>query len=233
LVTCEVPELRIVDDDLWEAVKAKQAELQEKHAKVISRVRAYHAARANALNVTHRPRYLLSGKLLRGLCGGPYSIRGQERFACSNRVMSNSCSNKHSVSRKVIEARVLAGLCGPLLDPKLADAAIRAYINETQRLNRLWVSSHDGDRKMLTDIKKKLREISSAIEDGGYSRALSGRLRELEAQEDEIEERLSHSPLESPSIRTSPIYSAAKSNASRTPCNILRNPTRLWQRSVA
>jgi site-specific DNA recombinase len=72
-ITTEVPELRIVDDELWHAAKARQSELAEKYANVITTTRAAHA---NRLNGTHRPRSLLSGLLVCGCCGGPYALRG-------------------------------------------------------------------------------------------------------------------------------------------------------------
>jgi site-specific DNA recombinase len=186
----DVPELRIVDDELWGEVKAKQAELQVKYANVIAAVRAYH------LNATHRHRYFLSGLLTCDVCGGPYSIRGADRYACSNRVLNNSCSNNHTIIREEIEARVLDGLRGPLMDPKVAGAALRAYVEETKRLNREWLSTHDADRKMLAEIPTKLKRLRSAIEDGGDSRTLVAGIRELEAQENEIRGRLSRAPAE-------------------------------------
>ncbi len=59
-ITTEVPELRIVDDELWQAAKARQGELAVKYANVIAATRAAHS---NRLNGTHRPRSLLSGLL--------------------------------------------------------------------------------------------------------------------------------------------------------------------------
>ena len=70
-ITTEVPELRIVDDELWQAAKARQGELAVKYANVITATRAAHA---NRLNGTHRPRSLLSGLLVCGCCGGPYAL---------------------------------------------------------------------------------------------------------------------------------------------------------------
>src|SRR5215471_6585564 len=73
------------------------------------------------------------------------------------------------------------------------------------RLNRVAVqrkrhTSGDDDRKALAAIERKLKEIVTAIEDGGYTRGLSDRLRELEARQDEITQRLSAAPAEIPDI---------------------------------
>ena len=58
--TVDVPELRIVVDELWQAAKDQQAESAERYAAVIEGVRA---ARENPLNAAHRPHHLLSGLL--------------------------------------------------------------------------------------------------------------------------------------------------------------------------
>jgi len=80
-VVAEVPHLRILDDDPWQAAKRRQDESTEMYAAVITGVRRAHE---NPLNATHRPRQLLSGLLERGVCGGAYVKRGQDRYACSN-----------------------------------------------------------------------------------------------------------------------------------------------------
>ena len=125
-IVTEVPELRIVDDKLWQAVKDRQEELTQKYATVIEATRS---ARANRLNGTHRPRHLLSGLLECGACGGPYAMRGQDRYGCSNHVMNGSCSNGRGIRRAILEERVLAGLKDRLMAPELAAEAVRAWPN--------------------------------------------------------------------------------------------------------
>jgi site-specific DNA recombinase len=196
-ITTEVPELRIVDDALWKAAKARQGELAAKYANVITATRAAHA---NRLNGTHRPRSLLSGLLVCGCCGGPYALRGQDRYACSNHVMNGSCANSRSITRAALEARMLEGLRARLMAPEVAAEAMRAYAEETNRLNRERRAGSDADRKALADVEKKLKEIVTAIEDGGYSRPLMMRLRELESKQDELTERLSRAPMDIPDI---------------------------------
>src|SRR5690606_34905157 len=68
----DVPELRIVDDELWQSVRARQGEIAEKYANVTEAVRKHHTN--NRLNSTRRPKSLLSGLVFCGSCGGPYSL---------------------------------------------------------------------------------------------------------------------------------------------------------------
>ncbi len=77
-----------------------------------------------------------------------------------------------------------------LMAPAIAAEAMQAYAEETNRLNREQRSSADTDRKALADVAKRFEEILSAIEDGGYSRSFMGRLRKLEAKQNELTERL-------------------------------------------
>ena len=196
-IVAEVPELRIVDDELWQAAKARQGEISKKYATAIAATRA---AQANRLNSTHRPRYLLSGLLECGACGGPYAMRGQGRYGCSNHVMTASCSNSRSIRRVEIEERVMAGLREKLMAPEAAAEAMKAYAEETNRLNRERRASGATDRKELAGIGKKIASMLDAIEEGGYVRGMSDRLRELEARQDEINERLSAAPVDIPDI---------------------------------
>ncbi|MCY4002160.1 MAG: recombinase family protein [Rhodospirillales bacterium] len=196
-IVTEVPELRIVDDELWQAAKARQGEISEKYATAIAATRA---AQANYLNSTHRPRYLLSGLLECGVCGGSYSKRGQDRYGCSNHVMSGSCSNSRGIRRVEIEERGMAGLREKLMAPEAAAEAMKAYAEETNRLNRERRASGATDRKELADIEKKIATMVAVIEDGGYARGMMDRMRELEARQDEIAERLSSAPVDLPDI---------------------------------
>ena len=196
-VRVEVPELRIIDDDLWQAVKGRQAALASAYSE---RVKASRNAIAQALNATHRPRTLLSGLLVCGCCGGSYARRGQDRYACMTHVRSGGCDNNRTIARKKLEARVLDGLKHKLMAPEVAAEAMRAYAEETNRLNRERRSTGESDRKTLADIERQLKAIVSAIEDGGYTRMLSDRLRELEAQQDEITERIARAPVDIPDI---------------------------------
>jgi hypothetical protein len=58
----------------------------------------------------------------------------------------------------------------------------------------------EADRKALAHVEKRLKEIVTVMEDGGYSRLLMMRLRELEAKQDELTERLSRAPADIPDL---------------------------------
>ncbi len=178
-------------------MKDRQEELTAKYATVIEATRS---ARANRLNGTHRPRHLLSGLLECGVCGGPYSMRGQDRYGCSNHVMNDSCSNSRGIRRTELEERVLVGLKDHLMAPEAADAAVRAWAEETNRLNRERSASSEAERKEIADIEKKIDGVVDAIQDGAYSAVLKERLHKLEVRKAELNDRLATAPLELPDI---------------------------------
>ncbi len=196
-ITTEVPALRIIDDALWQAVKARQHELGAIYANAIAATRAAFAKR---LNSTHRPRSLLSGLLFCGCCGGPYALRGQDRYACSNHVMSGTCSNNRSIPRETLEVRVLAGLMDKLMAPEVAAEAMRAYQEERNSINRDRRLSGGQDRRTLERAEKAIKEIVTAIENGAYSRALGDRLNALEKERDTLSERLGQAPQDVPDL---------------------------------
>lgn len=79
-----------MDDDLWQAVRDRQALIAEKSVNISAGIRAS----INKLNGQRRPKSLLSGLVFCGVCGGPCSIRGGDRFACSTHMDNRSCTNR-------------------------------------------------------------------------------------------------------------------------------------------
>ena len=86
------------------------------------------------------------------------------------------------------------------MEPEAAAEAMKAYAKETNRLNRERRASGASDRRELADIEKRIASMIAAIEEGGYVRGISDRLRELEARQDEPTERLANVPADIPDI---------------------------------
>lgn len=180
----EVPDLRIVDDELWQAVRTRQDEIAETSAKVAEGVREHH--RQNRLNGARRPRSLLSGLITCGCCGGPYALRGADRFTCSNHVSKGTCDNSRTIRREELEARVLAGLKNRMMAPEIVEEAMRAYAQETNRLNRERRSNGDAWRAELAKVEKQITQIVEAIADGMYHQSMKEKMTELEARKEEL-----------------------------------------------
>ena len=194
----DVPELRIVDNELWHSVRVRQGEIAEKFANVTEAVRKHH--KKNRLNGTRRPKSLLSGLVFCGCCGGPYSLRGADRFACSNHISKGACSNSRTIPREDLEARVLYGLKDRMMAPEIVEEAMRAYAEETNRLNRERRSSGDAWKAELVKIEKQIRGIIEAIKAGMFHESMKTEMDTLEARKTELNTLLTDAPEETPDI---------------------------------
>jgi hypothetical protein len=77
---------------------------------------------------------------------------------------------------------------------------MRAYAEETNRLNRERRTSGEATRRDLAGTERAIKEIVHAIEQGGFHRALLDRLTELETRQADLSARLSQAPVELPDI---------------------------------
>jgi site-specific DNA recombinase len=182
-----VPELRIVDDKLWQRVKLRQAALAKQFGSTIEGVRKAHAERLNRLR---RPAFLLSGPLICGCCGGKYGIVVNDRYSCLGHFRRGTCDNGRTIRRDNIERRVLAGLTDKLVSPEAVAVAVRAYAEQTDRQNHERRAQSEADRRSLEKINRGMKGILDAIEDGMYQPVMKARMNELEQQKTEIEKRL-------------------------------------------
>ena len=122
-----VPHLRIIDEALWDAAKARQEAM---------RATLKRPDTSNALNELHRARFLLSGLMRCGCCAGGYTIIGKNRYGCAARKQKGTCDNGRTISRQEIEARVLEGLKDRLLAPDLVAEFMKAMQDELGALRR-------------------------------------------------------------------------------------------------
>ncbi len=171
--TCEVPELRIVDDDIWLGVKRQQGKIR---VSLRGQAGIKAGAARHDLSSTHRARFLLSGILKCACCGGNLIIMGRDRFGCSTRRRSGTCTNSLSITRQSIEARVLVGLKERLVTPELLSIFIKEFQAEFARRRSEALASHDQTTKLVADVEKKIKAIMVAIEDGFYQPEMKGRM---------------------------------------------------------
>jgi hypothetical protein len=176
-IRTEVSELRIVEDELWQGAKFRQAELTKKFEATTAGVRA---AQAKRLNELRRPPFLLSGLLTCGCCGGKYGIVVNDRYGCLNHFLKGICGNGHTIRRADIERRALSGLTDKLVSAEAVAAAVREYTEEANRQNHERRPQAEIDHRALEKIERGIKSIMAAIEDGMYQPAMKARMCELE-----------------------------------------------------
>jgi len=147
----EVPELRVIEDGLWNAAKLRQRDVSFEIRRDDS---------GNALNRAHRRKFLLSGLLKCGCCGGGFTIVAQDRYGCATRRAKGTCDNGATVSRQEIEARVLEGLKERLMAPELVrEDSLRAQTSEMPPTS---VRLHPR----LADVyAEKVQQLETALND--------------------------------------------------------------------
>ena len=73
---------------------------------------------------------------------------------CTNHVLGNGCDDACAVDRKALESRVLTGLRERMVTPEIDAEVMRAYSQETNRLNRQRRSSLESTRHELAEARK-------------------------------------------------------------------------------
>ena len=118
----EVPHLRIIDDDLWQQVKARQA--------------ATRRAERSGIDKARRPKFLFSKLTRCTVCGGGFTTESRDELRCNNcRAAGPSvCTNARILQRTEVERRVLVALQGRFLTKERLDEFTRIYVAERNRL---------------------------------------------------------------------------------------------------
>ena len=112
--------LRIVDDTLWERVKANQAEVRTE------------MGRDETLNRAHRAQHLLSGLIYCGECGSPSAMRDAKSYGCSNVRSKGTCTQSQLVKRADLER-----LVGDAIRSEWINEAALAWIR-AGKVHRYW-----------------------------------------------------------------------------------------------
>ena len=148
----EVPELRIIHQDLWDTVKAKQGAIAER-----SREKFWDG---------RRPPHLFSYLLKCGCCGGGFSKISKDHYGCSSARNKGTCTNTATIRQDRLEAAVLHALQNHLMDPELAKVFCEEY---TRHLNELRIEHNSriaGYRAELQKLERTKNAIIKAVIEG-------------------------------------------------------------------
>jgi site-specific DNA recombinase len=179
-VTTAVPELRIVDDELWNQVKARQADMR----------RVASNGDPKRFNQARRPKYLFSGLTKCAECGGGYVMYWRDRLACFGARSRGTCTNRLTISRQEVEERVLVALREKLMRRDLFEDFCREYVRELNRLRMEHRASLSSARSELATVEREIRKLVQAIKDGVSALSIKDELLSLEARKAELQSRL-------------------------------------------
>jgi DNA invertase Pin-like site-specific DNA recombinase len=190
----EVPDLRIVSDDLWNAVKARQNAIRESEGVT--------KARATRFWEQRRAQYLLTGLVHCGSCGSRLASVGRDYLACSAARGQGTCENRASVRRGPLEELILSGLQQRLMAPDAVEEFVAAFHEEVNRARRDETAARAGRERELAEVRRKLDGLIDAIADGLRAPGLQQKLDDLEVRKATLEQALAAEP--PPTVRLHP-----------------------------
>ncbi len=178
-VSQDVPELRIVDQNLWDAVKERQNQLAlEPGTRTGDNV---------SLNDRRRPKHLFTGLVKCGCCGGGYSMISKDILGCTNARTKGTCDNRLNIRRDTLEASVLNGLDKHLMEPELFKEFCCEFTREVNKARMEARVSIDAARSELKRIEREHEKILDLyLKDALPVEMLKERSAKLEARKNEL-----------------------------------------------
>lgn len=165
LVEHEVPDLRVVDEELWNAAQARAAAYAGRPA---------HQAR--------RPKRLLSGLMRCGVCGGTATIVTADRWGCSSRFQTGACGNGVTVSNRLAQKRVWAAIDRHLLHPDVVAAYLDEWRLAAAEQRRSAIADRAALDRRLAELEREEERLVAAIAAGIPLDGLAARARDLSAE---------------------------------------------------
>ena len=186
----DVPKLRIVPEELWNAVRTRIAHVNAKLG----------AARVGGMNRTAQSRsYLFSGLLVCGKCGSRLVIisgrgtRGYVRYGCPSHRYRGVCDNVVTIRQDRLEEQLLAALEKRLATPQMVEYTMIRFQEELEKrlagIQRQ-TSGLEDLRRERHQLRANAQRIANAIAEAGHSAALLSKLAEVEAKISEADRRL-------------------------------------------
>ena len=157
-----VPELRIIEPELWDRVQARLAAAARPQA---PRQPAIGDAPDHLWHYRRAPT-LLSGKVVCAACGGPFVTTGKDYMACKAMAKQGTCANQVRVRRSRLEAQVLEALGRDLMTPEDTAVFVAEFTAEWNRLQGGIAAEVESKRRELEAIGRKLEGLIEAIADG-------------------------------------------------------------------
>ena len=191
-VVHQLPELRIIGQELWERAKSRQRAVKRDTRPDVQGDLPVRARR--------RPKYLFSGLMRCGCCGGAYTKISANLFGCATARNKGTCSNRTNIRTNALEGAVLDGLRGRLMDPELFKTFVEEFTREFNRLSNSRGTRTEAAKTELARVERRVRKIVDAIADGVAPRTLKDELLSLEQRQDELKAEIASAVAPAPLI---------------------------------
>src|SRR5262249_18695463 len=177
-VVKEMKNLRILDEALWQRVKARRLAVGQ----AVAALR--EALHSRARSTGRNPKYLFSGLLVCGHCGSNFVVVDPAYYGCTKRRSRGEavCSNDLKASRKLVELLLLKSI----QDDLFTEEGLAVF---KQEFERYLVEQHKtktpekGQAKArLTEVEREISNIMVAIKAGILTPTTKAELEKLEAE---------------------------------------------------
>lgn len=173
-IVSDVPHLQIVPDELWQAVKARQAATRRTMQDGIVRAR--------------RPKYLFSKLTKCGVCGGGFTLSSRDTLRCFNNTTRGTCDNGRTITRQELEGRVLRAMQARFFEPGRFDEFCRVFTEEMNRLRREHRTKLSAAPREIAAIDERQKQILDYMNAGfGGVEAWKEEVRKNEARRAELQ----------------------------------------------
>ncbi len=183
LLEVAVPELRIIDEDLWQRVRARQGSLKSKETGI-------------PIDRHRRPAMLLSGLMRCGCCGSGFSKISRDGYGCSAARNKGRavCTNMRVIKQADIEGRVLHALEHHLMDDEAVRIFCEEYAAERNRLEKAADTFRATREAELRQVKRDHDKLVDALLEGIPAARVKSKMEALAARQAELEALLTASP---------------------------------------
>jgi site-specific DNA recombinase len=175
----ENPELAIISEELWTAVRTRFASLP-----AIWGYQKKPGLLPRGLTTPH----LFSGMLKCGECGANMVIstgggtHRHPKYACSRRMNRGGCENSLYIRRDDLEDLLLGKLQGEILRPEVMEYAIEQFRKQLDEALCSVASDLAEMRQRKNRLEAQVHRLVSAVAESGHSRAMLEELGRKEAE---------------------------------------------------
>ena len=178
----DTPHLRIVDDAIWERVKARREKLGTTHK-----------------SHRRRPKTLFSGMVRCEECGSPMALHTGV-FRCINRSNGGTCGMSYGMRQDFLEGQIFGALENLLDDSEVINRFVGTFNSTVDKLVEEKARRAKAEARQALDLDRKIANVLAAIEGGAAAGSLLARLKELEGQRAQLSQSEAM-PVQLPTIR--------------------------------
>jgi site-specific DNA recombinase len=213
----QVPHLRVIHDDLWARVKARQDDTA-----LGKRDRENGAGFWDR----RRPKFLLSGLVKCGVCGSGFVKISEHHFGCSSARNKGTCVNTRGIRMDSLEAAVLAGLQSQLMDDELIEVFCDEYTRHLNQLRMEATGSRSSDEARLVKITRELDRLVEAIVQGVPAGRIREKMKALDHERTTLEAKLATQPGKIPPLLHPKMGDVYRNSVAELRQSLASNPDR-------